>query len=74
MGVKNCVYVEGGGGGGVLHVSKERGWYQEGGMKKERGADTPFCIMYSESVSKKNLALHLRRNSCPGTTLIFFGF
>ena len=43
-------------------------------MKKERGADTPFCIMYSESVSKKNLALHLRRNSCPGTTLIFFGF
>ena len=43
-------------------------------MKKERGADTPFRTMYSESVSKKNLALHLRRNSCPGTTLIFFGF
>ena len=43
-------------------------------MKKERGADTPFRTMYSESVSKKNLALHLRRNSCPGATLIFFGF
>ena len=32
-------------GGRGLHISKERGGYQEGGMKKERGADTPFCIM-----------------------------
>ena len=32
-------------GGGGLHVSKERGEYQEGAMKKERGADKPFCTM-----------------------------
>ena len=25
------------GGGGGVHVSKERGGYQEGGMSKERG-------------------------------------
>ena len=29
---------------------------------------------YSDSVSRKNLALHWRQNSWPGTTLIFFGF
>ena len=28
---------------------------------------------YSESVPNKNLALHRRQNSCPGTTLIIFG-
>ena len=35
-----------------------------------------LCLdyQYSESVSNKNLALHWRQNSCPGTTLIFFGF
>ena len=29
---------------------------------------------YSESVSNKNVALHWRRNSCPGATLIFLVF
>ena len=24
---------------------KKKGEYQKGGMKKERGADTPFCTM-----------------------------
>ena len=34
-----------GGGVGRLHVSSKKGEYQIGGMKKERGADTPFCTM-----------------------------
>ena len=29
---------------------------------------------YSESVSDKNVALRLRQNSCPGTTLVFLVF
>ena len=33
-------------GCGGLHVSKERGGgIKKGEMKKERGADTPFCTM-----------------------------
>ena len=39
----------GGGGGGRMFLNK-RG-YQQGGMKKERGADTPFHTMSLCSLS-----------------------
>ena len=36
--------------------------------------DSNLSWSYSESVANKNLALYWQQNSCPGTTLIFFGF
>ena len=38
----------------IWHVSKERGGITNGEMKKEKGADTPFCTIGKPEISIKN--------------------
>ena len=48
-----------------------RAWYSVNSLSVSVTISTLFDHQCSESVSNKNLVLHWRKNSCPGTTWIF---